>query len=150
MISNRIVKKRTKRNLPSLLMVGFLFDTELVLDGMKSPEEAPASLIRLVEKAWVMAISQELGIYLAYENHNQRSLLSIRKKRFRSPSFVLMETYSGQSRSFSVPIRGCGLLGLVLDFICIVSGIPLPLDSCLKTLSLGRSSPRVRVRPLLS
>lgn len=85
MISNRIVKKRTKTNLPSLLMFGFLFDTESVLDGMKSPEEAPASLIRLVEKAWVMAIFQEWGIYLAYENHNQRSLLSIRKDRFRSP-----------------------------------------------------------------
>lgn len=98
----------------------------------------------LVEKAWVMAISQEWGIYLAYENQNKISLLSIRKYRFRSPSFVLMDTSSGQSRSFSVPIRGCGLLGLVLDFICIVSGIPLPLDSCLKTLSLGR------VRPLLS
>lgn len=58
-------------------MVGFLFDTESVLDGMKSPEEAPASLIRLVEKAWVMAISLEWGIYLAYENQNKRSLIYI-------------------------------------------------------------------------
>lgn len=91
MISNRIVKKRTKTNLPSLLMVGFLFDTESVLDGMK---------------------------------RKKPRLLSIWKDRFRSPSFVLMETYSGQSRSFSVPIRGCGLLGLVLDFFFLLAAFP--------------------------
>lgn len=70
---------------------------------------------------------------------------AIRKDRLRSPSFVLMETYSGKSRSFSVPIRGCGLLGLVLDLRSLVSGLAvgfLPQDSVTgPVVSQGSGSP---------
>lgn len=63
----------------------------------------------------------------------------------RQISFAFFRTYGDLFRSIEVLL--CSHTWMWITWTCIgffflVSGIPLPLDSCLKTLSLGRSSPR--------